>query len=218
MKSTIAVVLLSVVSCFAQETNTTPAPKPNPASTPATATTPESKSRNQEKFKELIAQFPNKEDYTLEYDKFKDKTDVHAPYFRLKAWTPTLKSLHVKSAFVFPTDTMKEDETYFTLFFYSTGNKWSFISDSNLYVIADGKRLSLGKGDHDGEIELDRTLRSARDVSLWENVSFLVPREIYEQIANAEKVEIKLGNIETELTPEAKQAFKNILNLGLLPK
>ncbi len=175
-----------------------------------------SSSRNKEKFNELISQFSNKERYSVQYDKFKDITVIRTPYSNLNKRTQILRSLHISAAFVFNTDTMKEDEDYFTVFFNATGNKWSFIPNKNLYIIAGGRRLDLGEGDRTGEIDSNRTLRSVRDISVTESVNFLVSREIIEQVTNSEKVEMKLGDVEFELTVEAKQMLKNLLILGTL--
>jgi len=172
--------------------------------------------RTKEKFNELISQFPNKEKYSIEYDKFKDTTVIRSPHANLNKRTEILQSLYISAAFVFSTDTMKENEDYFVVFFSAVGNKWSFIPNKNLYVLVGGKRLNLGEGDHDGELDRSRTVRSPRDIRVTESVKFVLSREVFEQIVNSEKVEMKLGEVEFELTSEAIQTLKNLLALGTL--
>lgn len=90
-----------------------------------------------------------------------------------------------------------------TFSFSSQTETWKYLKYHPVGILADGKRLSLGKPDHDGDV-----LRGGNGV--LEHISVKVNLKEFLQIVWAQRVEVKVGETELVLSPEQLEALRDL--------
>lgn len=155
--------------------------------------------------KQRIKTFKNNKRFSVNYDKFKDSTNISVGPF---AVSPEKGSVLAMSAdFQFDGQTVREDVTSIFLDFVSysafRGGGWTFIDHRDLYAIVDGERMELGTGDW----------KSHLDGLSHEDLTFVLPIGTFKKIAEAKVVELKVGLNEMKLKDEHFIAFKDLLSL-----
>jgi hypothetical protein len=123
------------------------------------------------------------------YDKFKDETTVLVEVKVKDNGKPRnkLDNLKLITAFSYDGQTLKNDIDSFVVEFSQGNQSWRFLRSHGLIMIVDGEREDFGKGDHEGEV-------MTRGV--FERVTFLFSRKIFEKMVNAKTVELQLGPYE----------------------
>lgn len=133
----------------------------------------------------------------VEYDKFKDKTTVSGESVRLeRSIVMAVKASH---------DGQTPTEIRPYLIFWSTSRSWSFLRSHGLIILADGERIDLGDGTHDGHV------RGGRSVSVAEVMIYPISRSDLEKIVKATAVEMKLGFMEMKLEDKDKRGLREVL-------
>lgn len=125
------------------------------------------------------------------YDKFKDQTIISTDAVRLDR---TL-SLAVKGL-------QKGDEIQYYLIFRSSSRSWSFLRSHGLIFLADGERIDLGNGSHDGTV---------KSYGVTETMIYLISRADLEKLHRAASLEMKLGFFEVAFKPAHRQGIKEML-------
>lgn len=92
------------------------------------------------------------------------------------------------------------------LFFMTTSRTWRFLNDTDLNVIADNERIPLGKMVRRGKAE-----SLLRVVSVRETLGATIPSSTMSKIANAKKVEMRVGSIEFEFGDNERQALRELV-------
>lgn len=102
------------------------------------------------------------------------------------------------------------------LVIYSYSTNWQFLNGADVYLLADGERIDLGhfvstKGTAD---------RVGYGVSLNETIAAPVDRSVFDKIAGAKTIEMKIGPYETKLNVkgiERIRAFVAALPVDSVP-
>lgn len=146
----------------------------------------------------------------VSYDKFKDVTHVGGGKTKLSA--------QGKYAIIFPDVTFTTGGTFFGekpkdivryfLYFSFESPDWVFLRTStDLIVLADTVRLSLGKGTRTGDV-----LRGRSKVMVAERLMYHIDQKQMETIANAKTVELQIGGgFESVLGREQTLQMLNVL-------
>lgn len=150
---------------------------------------------------ERIKTFRNSKRFSVEYDKFKDRTQVQVGPFVLSNG-----DLYMTARFLFPGENVKEPVPQFALWFQASAREWKFLKHRHLSVVADGERMGLGEGAYDGNLK--------RRGGTSESLGFLIPAVSFEKISKAQSVEIRVGQSELKLNDEHKEAFRDLYSLS----
>ncbi len=200
-------ILILVFHGFGQETDKT---DPKSAATPT---------KSYLQIKKQKRKFKNKSQYIVKYDKFEDITLVRYTGFQMlgafesvaigmtqSRGRTTLPSLLFGSGFFFETENLSDpiiDD--FAMFFTWNGSRWLFLYNSKLIALADGERIRFGEGVRSSRINLG---------GLKETVYFKASREQLTKLANAKKLEIKVGSVVRKLKRKHQMMLKNMLALS----
>lgn len=92
----------------------------------------------------------------------------------------------------------------FVLGFVTKSSDWAFGGDADLYAIVDGERLKVARMPHGGEVV------KLSSVSVQETLVTYLSVETFLKIANAKKVEMRLGTYEFELTEDQLKALHTL--------
>lgn len=166
--------------------------------------------RAQLRAEQQIAGFSNPDDYSVKYDKFKERTTVLLHGTALKAMDGSdndcIGRLVVGGAFSFPGQTLDVNIEQFGLFFFSTSRDWCFLKSSrSLIIIADSKKITFNNGVRDSDLGRGQ---------VTETLAYWITRNDLKAIASAKSVDMQLGQYELSMTPETIKAFANFLSLG----
>lgn len=150
----------------------------------------------------LLLAIPTFAQVKTDYDKFKDQTIVASETVRLGKRNDGL-SMAVKG--LHKGEKLLTGDLHSYLVFWSSSPSWRFLNSRDLIFLADGERISLGKGSHSGDVS------GSHYVHVTETLIYNITREDLEKLAKAASVEMKLGYIETKLDVMDARGFKDIL-------
>ncbi len=159
---------------------------------------------------EIPKTFKYRRAYKVQYDKFKDQTRIFSGFFpasKSSLYIMTNRMISIGSAFFFDGQMLIKAPSEFYILFETSGGDWAFLKDHHFYAIADGERMDLGDGEHDGDVKLG---------GVSEYLIYKLTSENFHKIASAKKLEIKIGQYETELKDDTIQSFKNIESLAVV--
>lgn len=155
-----------------------------------------------------IKTFRNHKRFSVSYDKFKDESWVDVGPFVVGGdmrYFTTGSQFYMTARFRFAGETVSKPVNNFALWFRASGRDWQFLKSRDLHALIDGERFDLGEGKHDGDV-------GRRGVS--EAIGFLIPSEVFQKLANAQRAELRVGNFELTLKDEHKEAFRDLLSLS----
>lgn len=146
----------------------------------------------------LLLTLPVYSQVDVKYDKFKDQTTATSDTYLSKGLQMYVKAMHRGEK--------SEDIQYF-LVFRDSGKDWQYLRSHGLIFLADGSRMDLGTGAHDGKINTSRFGSSVSEVMMYRIV-----RADLEKLANSSLVEMKLGRTELVFGEKDKKAVKEMLD------
>lgn len=97
----------------------------------------------------------------------------------------------------------KGKESYYLVGIESEANEWKFLKTNELIAFADNQRIIIGKA--------TRTFQQEKN-SFKETLTYKINRKLVERIANAQKVEFKIGNYAGKLDGDLQNLIKTLLN------
>lgn len=162
----------------------------------------------QPSLKDQIKTFKNNKKFAVEYDRFKNLTDVTAGPFDVRGI-----NLELSASFTFEGEIQKEPIKSVWLIFDSRSLNWQFLSNRELLAIIDQERVTLGEGERGSSVNSSRG-RYGR-VTLHERLVFELPLETFQRLAKAKAVQLRVGPIEVSLKNEHLKAFSDLLSLRL---
>jgi hypothetical protein len=134
------------------------------------------------------------------YDRFKDVTIVSTSKMLVHG---SKRSIRTYADYNFAGKTPKKPEKI-SLYFYASAARPVFREDDlELNFLVDDKRVPIGGIKVADEDKTKTTIKQTLVVS--------VPYEVFEQIANAKKVEFQIGTLEYKLTDIHLEGFKKLL-------
>lgn len=160
---------------------------------------------------EQIAKFEKPKQYTVEYDKFKDKTSVYNNPIRIAQIKDNrfrITDLAIYGTFEFTGQTLTADASHLWLSFTASGADWMYLRDHHLIVLADGERIDGGDGNRSSDV---------LQYSVFERLDYFFTRDDYAKIVNARNVAIQLGPTETVLNAKTLAVLRNVLTLATKP-
>lgn len=162
----------------------------------------------QDTIKSKVKTFRNGKRFTVNYDKFKDRTWVSVWF----ATGDTRRGGLLRGQITFEGEVPTGKVTYFFIVESYSAN-WRYLdeSDRELYAIIDGERFRFGTGERDGNVSTGRYTRS---VSVHEQISFRLDEDTFTKLANGKSVELKIGPIEFKLKDEHQEAFRDLISLA----
>jgi len=153
--------------------------------------------------------FKNNKRFEVSYDRFKNRTTVTAGPFFLRDL-----SFQMNANFTFEGETQTNPVKTVWLFFDTNFSNAQFLDERELFMIVDQERLSFGEGERTSRINSGGYSRYSR-VTVSERLSFPIPLVLFQKIAKAKKVEIKVGRWELPLKEEHLVAFRDLLRLHM---
>lgn len=138
---------------------------------------------------------------TARYDKFKDITFISADEARIGHVRMEAKALHPGEKLV------KSGDLQCYLVFRSSSRSWLFLRSRDLIFLADGERIALGAGSHDGDVSSARY----NSVGVTERMIYTITRADLEKLVAAKSLEMKLGYLEAKLEEKDKKGMQEIL-------
>ena len=155
-----------------------------------------------------------------EYDKFEDVTTANTDNIRIKKlernerkdgklvlvhpempfWEVSMMAMYKFKGQVKPATPGP-----FVLGFVTKSDEWVFKGDADLYAIVDGERLKVARMSRGGEVK-----RFLNTVDVQETLISYIPAATFLKIANAKKVEMRLGKFEFELTEDQLKALRGL--------
>lgn len=142
----------------------------------------------------LLLALPVYSQIEVKYDKFKDQTIATSDAAHIESLDLTVKAMH-KGQTV--------DDVQYYLIFRTSGREWKYLRSHGLIFVADGQRIDLGNGLHDGEIGNRAIVR--------ELMLYRIDRQNLEKLANSSTLEMKLGYNVAQFGPKDKKGMKEIL-------
>lgn len=172
-------------------------------------------------------------DLVITYDKFKDRSIITTkPQNLIGSWEggakifaagmvgpvagPAQTILFVQAGYQYVGNILKETPVEYTLAFTSASKSWVYLKgDNNLYVLCDGLRIELHPVGKDSDVNLGMFY----DVSVSETIGFVISRTDLDRIANANIVELKLGDSRPrKWKPEWSKRIQGLLTLTTVQK
>jgi hypothetical protein len=151
---------------------------------------------------------PKKSDLRIIYDKIEDRTNIST---KPKAIKNT--SLVLLLYFNHKGPQLTEPVPTVAIMFDSYSRNWQYLKDYDrtLFVLADDQRFQLDNPSRDSNIESNPGYRSY-SVSVHERLIFPLDKTKLETIANATKVEMKLGPNTFSLGDDTLKSFRELLD------
>jgi hypothetical protein len=143
----------------------------------------------------LLLTFPAFAQIDVKYDKFKDYTVLTSQPNRIGYLQLTVKAMHQGE---------KPADLKYYLLFRSSSRTWQFLRGRGLIFLADGERIDLGEGSHDGNV-------SRHSSGVVELMMYPLTRTELEKLANASSLEMKLGYVEKKLDGDDRKGMKEML-------
>lgn len=136
-----------------------------------------------------------------EYDRFENRT---------RYWTPPARmvyGLDLRVTFSFRGKGAGNDIEGFHLVFSSTSSDWRYLKDSHLYLLIDGKSVSLGQPKaRDNDVQTGYS-----SVQVKEVLAFPIKYQTLQKLTAAKNVEMRLGSTEFSLPQYAIKDIKDLL-------
>ena len=154
------------------------------------------------------------------YDRFEDVTTVTTDVIRIKTLEQNERregklvlvrpempffEFSMMAMYKFSGKQKPERPAWFILGAVTKSRNWVFHGDADLYAIADGERLKVGRMSHSGVVENFLSV-----VSVKETLLGFAPAETFLKTANAKKVEMRLGRFEFELTEDQLKMLREL--------
>lgn len=148
--------------------------------------------------------------YRLHYDKFKDETTIVSELASILN-TKGKKDIFGPSVYVAVTFPGKRPKgnAVFWLIFSDQGREWRYLKSHGLLLLADGKKIDLGNGKHDGDVSSGRYA----GVSVSERIMFQIPIEDVRTVIGAKVVDFQLGTTEGSLHGKTIEAFRDLMTI-----
>jgi hypothetical protein len=161
--------------------------------------------------------------YHVKYDRFEDRTVAVFTGFNLITGgeqfaaalagsmggygrASSIPMLMLGAGFYYHGETLHETPNDYAIFFNYSADSWKFLKNSKLIaMIDDNERIQFGEGEVDRDIKFQ---------GVQELVIFKASKEDMQKLADAKKLEIKIGNLERKLKTEHIQMFADVLKLG----
>jgi hypothetical protein len=154
------------------------------------------------------------------YDKFEDVTTANTDTIRIKTLEQYERrdgklvlvhpdvpfwEVNMMGMYKFKGEQKPATPGPFVLGFVTKSDEWVFGGDADLYAIVDGERLKVARLSRGGEVQ-----RFVNSVNVQETLITYLPAETFLKIANAKKVEMRLGKFEFELTEDQLKALHRL--------
>lgn len=136
---------------------------------------------------------------TISYDKFKEQTSVISD----SRFVSAQLSLTVWAMYA----GQRKSNVACFLVFRSGGRNWRFLEAHDLTFLADGQRMPLGSGRHEGQVISTRVASGVREA-----MTYPIPCDDLAKLANASSLEMKLGYAEVRLGEKDKQPIRSIVD------
>jgi hypothetical protein len=146
----------------------------------------------------------------VKYDKKKDLTTVWLKDLTLWKNPITFEQINMSVSFDYPKHIIVLPNSVLITIY--SASKWGtlFENESDLIVIADNIRLSLGKMGREGE---PNSALSSSATVFYERLKLAIPYENFSRIAKANKVEVRIGGRPYNLTDKQLQSLNDLLEL-----
>ena len=145
----------------------------------------------------LLLALPVYSQVNVNYDKFKDQTIATSETTHVESLDITVKAMH---------QGQNAGDVKYYLVFRTSGKEWRYLNSHGLIFMADGERINLGNGFHDGDVKTTRYR-----VSVSETMIYQIHREDLEKIANSTSLEMKLGANVAQFGPKDKKGMREML-------
>jgi hypothetical protein len=160
--------------------------------------------------KEKVKKFKNSRRFSVRYDRFDDRTFVTVgPFFLDHDLLDPNNNFQMASGFSFAGASQSQPVEQYQLIFLSSDEDWKFSDNSDLKAIVDGERMALGEASRKSKV--DSTWMG--EVKTKETLLIDVPADVFNKIAHAKKVEMRLGKKEFKIKEEHRHAFRDLLSL-----
>ena|SRR5205085_1046224 len=158
---------------------------------------------------EAAKHFRNANRFAERYDKFHDRTIVTVGPFVMSGGTElfmTNRMFYMLAGFSYQGQKLEHAPDQFVLgFSVEGGERFTFLKDQEVIVLADGERFQLGNADRDSDFYFS---------SVKESLLVSVPKDTFEKIGKAKSVEIKVGPKVFKLKDEHLEAFRDLASLA----
>jgi hypothetical protein len=135
----------------------------------------------------------------VDYDRFEDLTTIR---IRPMPLDPSITDgISISALFAFNGQTPPRREPI-TLQIISASDQWRYLYNRELILLVDGERMPMGMLARDFAVE--------QSGMFLESMSKIIPYDIFLRIANAKKVEGRIGRKEFEMTPDYLKAFRDL--------
>lgn len=153
--------------------------------------------------------FRNSKRFSVEYDKFKDRSTISVGPFATPPEGKGARGMFgVYARFFFQGPEVKTPVETFYLGIVCYGRDWQFLYTEKVYLLIDGERLAI-------EAQRSSKIGDSRWSSLTsEWLVIPVSADVFQRVVNAKSVELKAGNFETKLKEEHQTAFRDLLSLS----
>lgn len=155
-----------------------------------------------------------KNSQSVKYDKFDDFTRIRGDIYDMITLKETLsnafindngiRALNFTTVIVFPGDTLTETNGIYLIIFGSQSERFKFTRNARLTFLFDGQRLRYEPIEKDWDV----------DGLVGEKLVFRVTREELEMLANAKKLEMKLGDFEKKMNERHQKVMRQTLTMG----
>jgi hypothetical protein len=157
---------------------------------------------------------------TTKYDRFEDVTTASTENIRIKVLERNERrdgklvlvhpdmpfwEVNMMAMYKFKGEQKPATPGPFVLGFVTKSDEWVFKGDADLYAIVDGQRLKVARMSRGGEVK-----RFLNTVDVQETLISYIPAETFLKIANAKKVEMRLGTFEFEVTEDQLKALHGL--------
>lgn len=178
----------------------------------------QTQSKTKRTLREKIKSLEKNRLYSADYDKFEDETivtvslSVKDESFKLSDLTSKssteLYGIDLTALFWFEGQELQKDVDEFVLRFTAVSRKWRWSDEKDLIAIIDGERVKLGNG--------KRVSKVRKGGSVYESLSWTVPKATFEKIANGKSVEVRVGSDEIKFNSKQLQRLKGFLSLAIV--
>lgn len=134
------------------------------------------------------------------YDKFRDETTVYAgPDYVEMGARPVEVAVYVG----YKGQTAAREGMIIGLAVYSSSSEWRFLDNDSLIVLADGKRLDIGK-------PISKDSKIDRRGGVDESLAYKISESDLVTMSRATKVEMQIGHVEFSLRSKFMQKLREI--------
>lgn len=144
------------------------------------------------------------------YDKFEDRTLTHTPSRAISTEMGYAHELSVVGYFYFRGKGAGRPIEAMGLMFISRAREWKFLKDEEMIAIVDGRRLPIGKPTTK-DTDIPTTTSSYEEQRVEETLEFRLSYSVLRKLADAKRVEVRLGHIDFPLPFDFQADLRNLL-------